>query len=81
VPSKPSQSRDLRAVTLSIPVDLRDPVVGIEAPLELLLETSPVPAVPEVAIAEDDRMNRWEYQIRPAWQSGGVGPVAEAPRA
>jgi hypothetical protein len=65
VPSKPSRPRPA-AVTL-IP-SIFNPVLGIEALLELLLEAPPVPAGPEVAVAEHGNASRWKHQIWPARQ-------------
>jgi hypothetical protein len=77
-PALTLQRYDLRTVTASVPFDLCDPIVGIEASRELLFETAPVLPVPEVAIAEDDGTMRREHQIWSAGQLRGMGPIAEA---
>jgi hypothetical protein len=51
-------------VALSISRDFGQPVLGIVAPPKFLVEAKPVPAVPKVAITEDDHPRRTEDQIR-----------------
>lgn len=74
-PAKPPELGPIATVAGSVGGDLRRPIVRIEALSELETQTTPVMAVPEIAVAEDNDPGCLQDEIGPTRQSIGIGPV------
>jgi len=64
-------------VSFPVPGNLCNPVIGVVAASKGGPQLIPVPAVPEIAVTENDHSSHAEYQIRVPRQLGDVLSVKD----